>query len=230
MKEHHEDGINRQKMHDRRRRKFLREYDTMQSKLSYKQFEEDLVNQLLNECKSEKVENRRFEKVINYRKVIMENRSNRNILMDQMDQNLSIRKSEWEKVEFQRESNWVVDLTIDSQSLRRQTLNFCVSAANRQQSNEIVLDIIDKLFDMTDWVISCRQIGLFDYKILHESGSHSGRGDSKSKSEQKIISTILFEDALNMFTADFNLAESLPLPQPIQVSSALGPFSISQRF
>lgn len=98
MKEHHENGINRQKMHDRRRRKFLREYDTMQSKSSHKYFEDELVTQLLNECKDEVFEEDTFRRVVDYKKVILDNRLNRSTLMEGMSKTDSEKHQIWEQV------------------------------------------------------------------------------------------------------------------------------------
>ena len=222
MKEHHENGINRQKMHDRRRRKFLREYDTMQTKLSHNFFEDDLVTQLLNECKDEAFEEETRRKVGEYQKVILENRTNRITLIEAMKEVEDVRRQQWQQIEATRELQWVVDPLRQSQLLRRQVLHAATNAANRQQSNEVVAEVIDKILDMSAWVISCRLLGAFDYK----------EGDSvptPGAPDEGVLSPLILKDAFDVFASPFAVAKALPIPEPIDVSSALVIFSISQR-
>lgn len=243
MKEHTEDGLHRQKMHDRRRRKFLREYDTMQSKLSHSFFEEDLVTQLLNTCKDEVLEEENYRKVVDYKKVIVDNRANRLSLIDAMRESFQGRMAAWDRVEASREIQWVVEPMLQSQRMRREALQSSTAVAHRQQSIEVVVEVIDKIFELSFWTISCRLVGVYDYKLPldgelvtpspHKTASHPHHPHHphwfQQELDETVLSRFIFKDVVNIFESALPIADALPIPEAINVSSALVPFSISQR-
>jgi hypothetical protein len=98
-----EDYVSRKKMHDRRRRKFLREFDNTQAQLSQSYFEDDLVSQILNECRSEVLEHQKSKKLLSYIDIITENRTNRNEKIDSMNDEQRERKDNYHKEEAIKE-------------------------------------------------------------------------------------------------------------------------------
>ena len=168
MKEHHEDVTVRTLAHDQRRRKFLREYDTMQSKLSQKIFNTEVIAQLLNFSASERVEEKEMEKVISYKKIIPDNRRNRQELMDRMAEADFLRGKDWEATEAQREVHWTIGGARAAHEHRNAVLQTAVASAERQISTSIALQVVDKLLDVVDWVASCRQVGIFYYQLAED--------------------------------------------------------------
>jgi hypothetical protein len=168
MKEHHEDIAVRTKAHDQRRRKFLREYDTMQMKLSQKIFHTEVIAQMLNFAASEKVEQGQVDEAVNYKKIIPENRHNREDLMERMAEADRQRGVEWEAVKAQREVHWTIGGARASHGHRSEVLQGAVAAADRQASTAVALQTVDKLLDVVEWVVSCRQVGVFHYQVTQD--------------------------------------------------------------
>lgn len=195
MKEHHEDIAVRTLAHDQRRRKFLREYDTMQMKMSQKIFNTEVIAQMLNFAGSERVEQDLMDKVISYKKIIPDNRRNRQDLMDRMAEADSARGKEWDAVEAQREVHWTIGGARTAHAHRSEVLKTAVASAERQISTDIALEVLDKLLDVVSWVTTCRQVGVFYYQVtedppvftapLPETATDTGKKGGKEKDKDK---------------------------------------------
>ena len=81
MKEHHEDVLQKQVVHDRRRRKFVRERERAHSDAIHNHAQAEIVKQLLNECKVEVQENTQRTAVLSQRRIMTENRERREELV-----------------------------------------------------------------------------------------------------------------------------------------------------
>ena len=302
IKEHHEDGQIRQQMHDQRRRKFLREYDTMQIKMSQKIFHSSVIAQMLNFAKVETGENAESHKVLSYKQIIAENRSNREKLMGQMAEADRTRVEAWCQIEAQRELQWGIKADLHAHLQRSELLHGARKAASSQENVEFATELLDKLLDVVDFTVHCRSVGVFYYDLnalpgtggrrglaaIHadaaanaaaataadtdaaagdaEDGGKAaaaGGGDKKqskpssAKGDKKaaasggtdaagaaegaetpapdscegtgMLPPTLWTDAVTLFAAPELMAREIAIPQPLAVTAALWPFSISEQ-
>jgi hypothetical protein len=229
MKEHHEDGAVRQQANDRRRRRFIREFDTQQTRMSQGFFEKDVTTQLLNNSQSEAAESSALHRASSYRHIMMENRENRSQLMRNKADADRERNIEWRAVEARREWDWVVQADIDSQTARRQALLDAAACASRTQNDDLARDIVLKIVDVAEWVIACRTMGGYHHRLAAD-GAHSESAEAtESPDPSSVLPDELWKDAAAMFTSSINVAQALPAPQPVRVTLSLKPFCIADR-
>ena len=140
--EHHDGGQHRQQMHDRRRRRFIRLQDTAQTKLGRSFFESDVVSQLLNDCQVEYDESQSYDRVQRFQQVFVENKTNRQMLINSMADATVARKQDWEAVEAERELQWVVSGRRDSQHSRKQVLHDAMQSAHNKEAHSFVSSLV----------------------------------------------------------------------------------------
>lgn len=214
IKEQHEDGVMKQQSHDRRRRKFVREREFSQSNSLQYSAESEIVGQLLNQSASEKVEFHAQERILSQKQVIVTNRSNRMEIIRAVDEQNLARGQSWSREAATREKAFVIAPRIQSQVQRIQTLDTAKAAAERQRSTELAQDVLTRILDLSDWVISCRQLGLHHVAVPEPTGNESCENDSQ---DGKCVPAPIWNDAVVMFTSSLELAQLLPLPTPINV-------------
>lgn len=256
MKEHHEDLLIKQQEHDQRRRKFFREYDTMQAKMSTGIFNNEVIGKVLTFSKIEEIENTDKDKVVKYKEIIPDNRRNREELIEQMTKVDADRLIEWKKIVADRELNWLISDARVAHTHRSNVLQSATRVANQQMSRDLCLDIIDKVLDVVNWVLSFRSIGIYnaDKNMLTPttainagpiSSTMSTDDDGKGVPSATVLSTDMvsprscragevipdeiWKDASKMFTSDLPISVALAPTQPLSVTSRLIPFSISHR-
>lgn len=221
MKEHHEDVVVRQQKHDQRRRKFVREYDTLQMKLSQKIFDTEVIAQLLNFAVSEQVEEDMMNKVISYKKIIPDNRHNRTELINVMSEEDFGRSVQWDAEEARREVDWTIGDARSAHTHRSEVLHNAVTSAERQISTDTALQVLDKVLDVVDWVVSCRQVGIFAYKVteelpvftapLPETAPDTGAKKGGKEKEKKDTAAVPVEEHTGPVPSSCNAGDGVPV-------------------
>lgn len=211
MKEQREHGLKLQQSHDRRRKKFVRERDSLQSANVHRCSETETVAQLLNICKAEMEQDQAMKEVLAHKDIFTENRQNRNALITKLDLEAEASRGAWRAEQFRREQTWAVGAAADSLEERALRLRSATSSASRQQSIEVANGIVDALLDVADWVVSCRDFGLFGYPV-----------------SQTLLPESLWNDVRGMFVSGIEIAQALPFSSPSNISASL-PHSLSAR-
>eukprot|EP01038_Epipyxis_sp_PR26KG_P008935 gene8935-12050_t len=165
IKEERTETINRQTNRDVKRRKFVRENNFLLESQTMSYFKLDLTNQIMNECIGEVYENEVNSHVIHYKDIIRENRYNRDVIINELNESFKTQNNSWQKELVNREVFWEINDNCNSQMFRHQLINESISSATHQQNIEFINIIVDQLIDLSEWVISCRVLGLYDYKV-----------------------------------------------------------------
>jgi len=205
MKEHQEDLTIKQQEHDQRRRKFFREYDTMQAKMSSGIFNNEVIGKVLDYSKIEVIENTDKDKVVKYKDIIPDNRRNREELIEQISKVDADRLVEWKKIVADRELSWLISDARVSHTHRSNMLKSATKVANQQMSKDLCLDIIDKVLDVVDWVLSFRSIGIYnvDKNMLTSNStnvdliSSTASTDEDAKVASSSTATAVLSDAVS---------------------------------
>lgn len=225
IKENHDEGLVKQQSHDRRRRKFVREIEFSQSSTLQHSVEKEIVCQLLNKSESENVETRAKERVLVQKQMIAHNRANRDTLTESIEECRLNRSSTWLLEETAREINLLIAPRVESQSQRVHVLQKAKMVAERQRTFEVATEVMDRILDLTDWIISCRHFG------LHHITAHvKERGQSDEKRDEYLSSLPqpIWNDAISMFTSSLEMPQMLRMPSAINVFHEL-PFSLCEK-
>lgn len=226
IKEHHDDGVMTQQSHDRRRRKFVREREFSQTSNLQNTVEADMIGQLLNPCESENVEHRAKDRILAQKQVIIHNRLNRNEIVKSIDQNSSERELVWVGREASREKDTVVKPRLESQFMRIDTLLEARSSAERQRSIDVATEVLNRILDLSGWVISCRHLGLFH--VSAPPAAPQGDGEAETPSDVKCVPVPVWSDAVTMFASSLEMPKMLRLPSAINVYDDL-PFRLCEQ-
>lgn len=226
VQEHHEDKINKQQSHDRRRRKFLRDRENIIALSLQASAETEITNQLLNTCQAEDVEQMQYNRVKKYKDIFCQNRYARDELIRCIDTDqLAQQRDRISKNNVFKELQWVVEDKKKSQFSRYNRLQCAVNSANRKIALDIVGHTVDTILDLVDWVASCRSFSLYDATPAINIPITTENTDSSSVVEP-CIPMSLWLDAKRMFSSEIPFGLSLPYPEPSNISSEL-PYSLS---
>eukprot|EP01039_Chlorochromonas_danica_P002127 gene2127-2321_t len=234
-RENKEENEARSHRHEQRRRKFIRQQDTLQEKQAQEYFNLEVVGQLLQKSQSEKKTDEEEKIVLGYKKLIPTNRRQREqqiVLLEEMDQNF---EGSWRRTEANREFRWVIYLDTTSQTSRRNRLLDANKLANRSEATNFVSSFLEEVIDSVIWMITCREIGSFDFapsdKVV-EGGvdmSIQLQHQNAVTSTADVIPTAILQDLKEILTSPLPFPPPLPNLKPMLVSSALVPFNISER-
>jgi hypothetical protein len=111
------------------------------------------------------------------------------------------------------ELNWQVASGISAQQDRQFTLGTAIKCANRQSSEDLSAEIIDKLLDVVDWVTACRSYGLFRSRAASaKDGTQLANTLEPVSADRPVLPEDIWKDCLMMF--NINLSVSVPIPSP----------------
>ena len=234
MKEHHEEEVRRQVSHDRRRRKFVRSRENFHAYALQHTAQSEIVDQLKNESKIEKIENEAQSKVLKQAAVMLDNRVARSELEEKVRGVGCETDMQWSKEKARREETWVVASQIDALTTRSTTLSKSKSSAERCRNEEMVGELIDRLLDLTDWVVTTRHLGLYHHSVIEPAlvegeepdpdapvrvATASGLEEKEEKElEKALVPWHIWQDAKLTFTSGLDMAEALMEPYPTNVS------------
>lgn len=228
MQQQKEEGDARRVKHDQRRRKFNRSVDTNQISFSRKFFENEVIGQILNLSQCERSEAEIRNHVLSYKEIMVVNRQNRQRRIDELKEADQQRLQLWEEVEAKREVNWLIRLDTNAQMNKRGTLLTAIEAANRDEAIGVVGDFIDKLIELVDWTITCREIGGFS--LIPKKSSVEGKGEQTADSKEfDAIPPLIWEDVKRLTSSSLPFAKPLPHLQHALPSTLILPFCISDR-
>ena len=88
-----------------------------------------------------------------------ENRDARSTMEDTIRSEMSAHSNQWAGELARREESWVVTSQIDSLNQRSATLDNSKSSAERCRNEEFIDEVVDRLLDLTDWVVTTRHWG-----------------------------------------------------------------------
>ncbi|RYH29621.1 hypothetical protein EON65_07850 [archaeon] len=222
----------RSQKHEQRRRKFMRYQDTHQQKLAKEYFNNEVVGQILNKAVCEKKEDELRDIVLSYKNIFPQNRKNRQLqinLLEQSDRNFL---NSWDKIETNREMSWTLYLDTSSQNARRTRLTDAGKYAQRQENQTMVREFLSELIDSALWIATCREIGGFQFDISNQDAADLNLQllpRNAAKQADDIIPTLVLEDAKSLLISPLPSAPALPNLQSALVSSMLLPFNISER-
>jgi hypothetical protein len=245
MKEHHEDELARQVSHDRRRRKFVRMRENYHSQSLQHIAQSEIVDQLKYECRVEALETEQRSKVYRQTAVMAENRAVRESKVGQISEETGKNREAWLAQIAQREEEWVVSSQVEALATRAGTLESARSSAERFRNEEFIGETIDRLLDLTDWVVTSRHLGLYHHSVVQpkapaegEEGaeeapvrveSASGLSEEEEKAlEKALLPWHLWDDAKCAFVSGLGMSEALMEPYPTNVSLDL-PHSQSEK-
>jgi hypothetical protein len=220
-KEKVEDYVVKQQTQDRRRRKFIRERESIVSSVLQNSAESEIVMQLLNPCKAEIFELQDATRVNIQKTVFVENKAYRTQLINKMDEVNTERLLEMNRMQSNQEISWNVDTLMLSQDNRLLNCNNTDFASNRQNSTETAVETINSILDIVDWVLSCRDVGLYNIKV-------SSEGEENDNKEELCLPESLLKDSKTMFSSHLPISKALPFSVESNISSQL-PFSLSER-
>jgi hypothetical protein len=239
MQQHREEGNARQIRHEQRRRKFIRQQDTSLMTQTKKFFEQEVVGQLLNVSQGETDELNFRNEVFNYKDIMIMNRKNRDSIITNMNIAGEQRQIAWEKVEAKREFSWIVKLDTRSQLRRRDTLQIASKAASRCDATQMISEFLNKMLDIVDWTVTCREIGGFSYRssnpltIQQQQQPTATTGENEDNNSNNnpagSLPELIWSDLRRLASSSLPFASPLPDLVKSLPSTIMLPFNISQR-
>jgi hypothetical protein len=212
MKERHEDIQVRQQARMRRRKRFVREKESVQARCLLAAAENDIAEQLLGMNQSEEVEKLARTRVLVQTSLMKENKLNRDKYVKSLDDEVLRGDDAYRVLQVERELNWIIRSRLAAQSERREVLAVASSSARHSGDTEFVSAIVEDLLEITDWVANCRLVGIFS-----------------TDADGAPIPKELWADAQGMYSLHpVPVATALPLPVPCNVYSVL-PHSLSAK-
>eukprot|EP01041_Mallomonas_annulata_P008514 gene8514-17555_t len=212
MKEHHEELLINQQIHGRRQRRFIRERESFHTDTLSYCAESDVMNQLLKLCSSEQLEAQMKNKIMLHKHVFNDNKKYRIWLINTREIHDNELLTEWRIEEAKREYHCIVKPRIFAQRERLDYYEQAQAAASRHGSLDIVFDIVDRILDVTFWVISCREVGLYSTNALVDDP----------------LPEEMWKDAVLMFSSSIAVAQPWLALAPVNVSAVL-PYYLSER-
>jgi len=236
IKQNYDEFLEKQQVHGRRRRKYIRERESFHYSNIQKAAQNEIIYQLLNKSTSEKVEESAMTRVMTNRDVIRVNAENRSRVVSEVRTRDAEAAKEWFVEEARREHAWVVKSRIDAQRSRLDKFRTAKRCADAQYSREVAQDSIDRLLDVVDWVCSTRAIGSFSTKKpvppAPAEADPADEGAPESAPEDplagEVIPVALWKDVVQMFLAPLPMGSAMPYPTPNNVYEEL-PSSLSNR-
>jgi len=212
LKEHHEDLIQTQKMHNRRRLKFFTEEEGLHMSHLRHETEAEIVAQLMNLSQPEKISNDTKRNVLQTVPIAQQNIAFRESLISDLNTQTLAQRGKFELEKASREREWVVQSRIIAQS---DILNLSILAetsAKQQNNLEFARDVLDKYLDFVDWVCWTREVGNFREIPVSDI----------------VLPPILLEDAVRCFVEDVAFPPSIPFPVQLNASDVL-PHSLTSK-
>lgn len=209
MKEAHDSVLHRQQVHDRRRKRFVRERESHHAQYLQNNANDLVHEQLLTLCQSEEVENLSKLRTFLYKRIFAENEKNREKVVGLQVEKDEIFAQQWIKQQAEQEVKWVIPHAITAQEHRLSTLKQTKEAARMKEVKEIAAAEVDRVLDVVDWVCCLRAVGEF-------------------KSQEDVVPQSIWRDVRDMYLSTNAIASPLPLPQHLNVCDVY-PRSLSWR-
>ena len=244
MKEHQTVEQQRQQVHDRRRRKFLRQQERTHASNLHLRAQSEIVEQLLNESKAESLESATRHKIFAHKDIFLENRTLRKQRVQEVE-DMTSQARERQSIEIcDREKNWVVASHKQSQRQRAACLQEAKTSAATKRALEFSSETVDRVLDLVDWVVSVRHLGLFHLPVpprvpkegedpeVTAAAAAKIAAEAKERAEHPLrmdlVPASLWTDAKEMFTSSLPMAEATMKPFETNVYTK-DPYRLSQR-
>jgi len=244
MKEHHSVETQKQQVHDRRRRKFVRQQERAHSTNLHTRAQSEIVEQLLNESKSESLETTTKNKVLAHRQIFLENRQLRQERIVEVDAQISQSLDARSMEICTREKDWVVAAQRDSLHERVGMLDEAKTSAATQRALEFAEEMVDRILNLVDWVVTARHVGLFHEKVpakvMKEGEDAEAFAAAQAKRQaaeedaaahpltMNLVPASMWNDAKEMFTSSLEMAEATMKPYETNVYTE-EPYSLCER-
>eukprot|EP01038_Epipyxis_sp_PR26KG_P014000 gene14000-18777_t len=168
-----EEKDSRNNQHFSRRRKYVYQHSSKLEDESVLAFRENLFADVILPCDAERNESVNKVDVSSYSEIMKENRLNREEIKNQLIRYEVDRQSDWGRAEAYNEVHVEIISKLNSQNNRSRVVIEAITAANRRQSVEVVNEIMNKVLDLTDWVISCRIMGIYNHNFNFDHNNKS---------------------------------------------------------
>jgi hypothetical protein len=237
--------LQRTSIHDKRRKRFVRSKESSFSQLLQNNSENEIFYTLLKfSSQSEQVEKLQKMRILINKNLIIQNSFNRIKLNDKISQEMEEYRQKVSQKETEIEMKLIITSRYHSQEEKLKTFEISKISALNQEIKEIVINEINRLLDLTDWIISMRQLGKYDrhspygLRIGQDHDQREGEGEgeeeimsmknnNKENKEDFLLPKLLQEDILTMYGCyHLNIPEALPSSLPTNVSTIL-PYSLS---
>lgn len=205
LKEHHEDLLELQKMHNRRRLKFFTEEEGLHMSNLRHQAEGEIVAQLMNLSQPEITNNEARKTIFCTVPIAQQNVVFRDSLIAELNAQALVFRGKMEREKARRELDWVVGSRIDAQIDILRNSILAERTSKQQQSLETVQEVLEKYLDFVDWICWTREVGNLRTKPVTEV----------------VLPSILLEDALKCFVEELPFPPSIPCPIQLNSSNVL---------
>jgi hypothetical protein len=241
--------------HDKRRKRFVRFKESQFSNSLQTQSENEIYESLhLFTSQAEQVEKLQQMRIYLNKNLIIQNSMNRKLIIEHTQQRMreNSEKVLWKETE--NELKLVIKSRIRSQKLRKEIFKRSKMSAMAQEIKELVWGEIDRMLDLTDWIVRMRELGMYDrhspfglqvqevyqgYPSSSTSGtststSGAASGEDKDKEEieeerkqELLLPNLLQQDIAALYVCtDVDIPTPLPVPLPTNVNTTL-PYSLS---
>ena len=217
----------RQMDRDRRRKRFVRLKESHNAALLQMEAEGEIFTRVLTTSELEEVEKLAKFRIMVYKDLFVQNAHTRQDLLVQRKQEYAEYLNRCAEYDADVELSWVVTNRVLSQVARLDALEEAKTAAYKQESIETVWREIDRLLDITDWIVNMRALG--SYSGGTELPRVKSDTDADGREPSMLLPQAILSDVSCMYTAETLLAPTaLPTPHQVNVHDDL-PLSLSWR-
>ncbi len=219
MQDRNEKLLHRQMERDRRRKRYVRLKESNQAASLQTAAEGEIFTRVLTTSELEEVEKLAKLRVMVYKDLFVQNAQNRRELQ-------KTRREEYQEyldrcIEYDAniELSWVITNRVQSQIARLDALEEAKAAAYNQESIETVCREIDRILDITDWVVNMRALG--DYSGGTDAPSTEEEGENKddlNESPSSLLPKAIMGDIRCMYMSeDLSIPDALPVARAVNV-------------
>jgi hypothetical protein len=171
LTERNEDNKVHDSVKDRRRRRFLGDREASHRVSLKEEAASEIINQLLNPSQSEAYEIQYLSRVMLQKELMTENRLNRNQLIENYNEMEARRTEVWKLEETAREIEFVIGHRMAAQLEKLSVLAEATQAAEGQRELERSNAALVRIKGMTEWVLACNKIGLYEMNTQKPEGN-----------------------------------------------------------
>ena len=204
LKEHHEELMHTQKIHNRRRLKFFSGSESSHMQFLRLKSESEIIEQLLKPSHSEVHADNARQEILLAVSMAKENADNRNLLVSELDEVAEERCGNIITEKASREFNWIVQPRTSAQIDLLEACKTAEASARSQETIDTAEDTLSKILDLTDFVCWTRDF----------TANFQGQTFGKEGAEIMLPEN-LWRDAVQLFTSN------LPMPPPIPYTKVI---------
>lgn len=218
--DNHSNVVLQRQSRDRHRSKYISDQESIQGKLVRHEGDRSIYMKLLTTSLTEEQEQLERSRVLEQSAILQENRITRDTLIAAMEENIESVVASSQAESIRREYDWNVCENIESQHDRVHILDIAKRSATNHHIAESVGSLIDRILDLTDWVVSYKVFGLYE--------STSGDQDGETDVDRGLpIPPEIWADAMRLFESDIPICNALPYPTAINDVETL-PYLLSE--